>query len=150
MPGIQNMVPQNPVNRQAITAPKPEHADASISKQPPLLRKVLVVDDERDLADITATMLSLHGLEVEVAYSAKEALQMLQSDPEIDAILSDIVMPEVTGIQLAETVRETYPAVKIVLVSGYTLPAVLADRGKPFLYTSKPYKIETILDLLGT
>jgi CheY-like chemotaxis protein len=45
-------------------------ADTSVSKQHPLLRKVLVVDDERDLADMTAIMLNLHGLKVEVAYSA--------------------------------------------------------------------------------
>jgi CheY-like chemotaxis protein len=150
MLGIQNMVPPNRVKGQAITPPRADQANASVSKQRPLLRKVLVVDDERDLADMTAALLSLHGLKVEVAYSAKEALQMLQGDREIDAILSDIVMPEVSGIQLAETVRQVYPAVKIVLVSGYTVPAVLTGRGKSFLFTSKPYEIETILDLLDT
>jgi two-component SAPR family response regulator len=58
-------------------------------------------------------------------------------------------MPEVTGIQLAETIREIYPAIKIILVSGYARPA-LADRGRSFLFASKPYTIETILGLLGT
>ena len=115
-----------------------------------LLRKVLVVDDQHDLADMTGAMLSLHGLEVLVSYSAKEALQALQAHDDIDALLSDVVMPGMTGVELAEAVREMYPAVKIILTSGYALPALLANHEKPYLYTAKPYTIETVLRLLQT
>ena len=118
--------------------------------RPSLLRKVLVVDDEHDLADLTGAMLSLHGLDVLVSYSAKEALQVLQAHHDIDALLSDVVMPEMTGVQLAVAVREMYPAVKIILTSGYALPAVLANHERPYLYTAKPYTIETVLKLLQT
>jgi CheY-like chemotaxis protein len=117
---------------------------------PALLRKVMVVDDEHDLADLAAALLSAHGLEVVVAYSARVAMDLLQQDDQIDAIFSDIVMPGMTGLELADAVREMYPRVKIVLASGYALPSLLANRERPYLYTSKPYKIETILSLLHT
>ncbi|SDD66825.1 Response regulator receiver domain-containing protein [Massilia sp. PDC64] len=123
---------------------------ASMSKSAAMLRKVLVVDDDRDLADMTATLLGLHGLTAMVAYSATEALERLRQDPEIDAMVSDVVMPAMNGVELAEQVQALYPAVKIVLVSGYALPGLLAKREKPFLYTSKPYRIKTLLGLLHT
>jgi two-component system OmpR family response regulator len=71
-----------------------------------LLRKVLVVDDERDLADITAALLNANGLDVLVAYSAKDALIMLQDHRDIDAVFSDVVMPGMTGFELAKFIDE--------------------------------------------
>jgi CheY-like chemotaxis protein len=121
-----------------------------VDARPALLRKVLVVDDEQDLADIAAALLSARGLEVVVAYSAYEAMARLADDPDIDAVFSDVVMPGMTGLQMADAITEMYPRVKIVLASGYTLPAMLADRERPYLTTTKPYKIETILKLLRT
>jgi two-component system, OmpR family, response regulator len=115
-----------------------------------LLRKVLVVDDEQDLADMAGALLGAHGLDVLVAYSAHEALRLLQAEPDIDALFSDVVMPGMTGLQLADAVTEMYPRVKVVLASGYTVPALLDNRERPYLYTSKPYKIDAILKLLRT
>jgi two-component system OmpR family response regulator len=115
-----------------------------------LLRKVLVVDDEEDLADMAAALLRVRGLEVMVAYSAHEALRVLQDNHDIDALFSDIVMPGMTGLQLADAVTEMYPQVKVVLASGYTLPKLLTERDRAYLYTSKPYKIEAVLKLLRT
>jgi len=113
-----------------------------------LLRKVLVVDDEPDLADFAAALLDAHGLAVVVAHSGHEAMQRLQEDDEIDAVFSDVMMPGMTGVQLADAVREMYPRVKIVLASGYALPELLAGRERPYLFAAKPYRIDTILKLL--
>lgn len=115
-----------------------------------LLRKVLVVDDEQDLADMTAALLGARGLEVLVAYSGLAALQLLADKQDIDAVFSDVMMPGMTGLQMADAIREMYPRVKIVLASGYTLPSLLTDRERPYLYTPKPYKIDTVLALLRT
>lgn len=59
-------------------------------------------------------------------------------------------MPAMNGLELAETVQKRYPSVKIILASGYAQPALLAAGSRTFLYTTKPYKIQTILDLLLT
>ena len=113
-----------------------------------LLRKVLIVDDEEDLATLAEALLRSEGLDVVVANSAIAALEILAQDQDIDAIFSDVMMPGMTGLQLADAVREMYPRVKIVLTSGYTLPALLADRKTHYLFASKPYRIDTVMKLL--
>lgn len=113
-----------------------------------LLRKVLVVDDEEDLAVLAEALLCSEGLDVVVANSAMAALEILAQDPDIDAIFSDIMMPGMTGLQLADAVREMYPRLKIVLTSGYTLPALLAGRQTHYLFAPKPYRIDTVMKLL--
>jgi CheY-like chemotaxis protein len=131
------------------------HADPSaISMDEPgggantLLRKLLLVDDEPDGAEFAAALLHSHGLDVTVVHSAHEALHVLESDKDIDAVLSDVIMPGMTGLQLAETIRAMYPAVKIVLMSGYTVPELLTDSERPYLFATKPYRIDAILKLL--
>lgn len=113
-----------------------------------LLRKVLVVDDEEDLANMAEALLSSEGLDVVVANSAREALEVLGKNNDIDAVFSDIMMPGMTGLQLADAVRDMYPRIKIVLTSGYTMPALLADRQAQYLFAPKPYRLETIMKLL--
>lgn len=113
-----------------------------------LVRKVLVVDDEADLADLAEALLCSRGLEVVVANSAMEALQVLARDGDIDAVFSDVMMPGMNGLQLADAVSEFYPRVKIVLTSGYTVPSMLEDRERSYLFTTKPYRIDTIMKLL--
>lgn len=112
--------------------------------------KLLLVDDEPDGAEFAAALLSSHGLEVIVAHSADEAIRALSEDQQIDAVLSDITMPGMTGLELADEIRIRYPAIKIVLMSGYLVSDMLKDRGSPYLFATKPYKIDSILKLLGT
>ena len=126
----------------------PAEPDAFPSDPGALLRKVLVVDDQHDLAELAEALLSSHGLEVVVAHSGEEALQALQDNTDIDALFSDIMMPGINGLDLADLVDERYPHIKVVLTSGYTLPSLLADRRKRYLFAPKPYNIATILKLL--
>jgi two-component system OmpR family response regulator len=114
-----------------------------------LLRKLLLVDDEVDGAELAAALLKAHGLEVVVVHTAGDALLALQNDTEIDAILSDVMMPGMNGLQLAEAVKMMYPTVKIVLMSGYVLPELLKNRERPYLFATKPYRIDTIINLLN-
>jgi CheY-like chemotaxis protein len=115
-----------------------------------LLRKVLLVDDESDGAELAGALLRAHGLEVLVANSASEALAVLQKDGDIDALLTDVMMPDMTGLQLAEAVRVMYPTIKIVLVSGYPGSELMKERERPYLFAEKPYRIESIIKLLRT
>ena len=115
---------------------------------PPLLRKVLVVDDERDLADLAEALLCHHGFEVSVAYCATDALRILQDDQHIGAVFTDLTMPGMNGLQLAQTVNERYPTIKVVLTSGYASPHMMAGRAGTYPYAAKPYQIETVIGLL--
>jgi len=112
------------------------------------LRKILVVDDERDLADLAEVLLLGSGLEVRVAYSGLEALRILESEPDIDALFSDIMMPDMTGLQLADAVAALYPKIRIVLTSGFTPPALMSERERNHIYVPKPYSIDAVLKLL--
>ena len=142
---IRRLAPQNgvpgPKGRSEPGQEEAAHAGG-------LVRKVLVVDDEADLADLADALLSSRGLEVVVANSAMEALHILAQDDGIDAVFSDVMMPGMNGLQLADAVTEFYPRVKIVLTSGYTVPALLEDRERHYLFTPKPYRIDTIMTLL--
>jgi two-component system OmpR family response regulator len=113
-----------------------------------MLRKVLLVDDDLDIAELGAMLLSDHGFEVVVAHSAHEALQVLECDNEVDAMVSDIVMPGMDGIDLADAVTSMYPKMKVVLVSGYSAHDVIRRNEKRYLFAAKPYQISKILELL--
>ena len=110
--------------------------------------KTLVVDDEPELANIAGELLAYHEIDVLVAYSAQEALRLLASHDDIDAVFSDVMMPSMTGLDLAETVTDTYPAIRIVLTSGYTALSYWQQHTRRFPFVEKPYMIDTVIRLL--
>jgi CheY-like chemotaxis protein len=113
-----------------------------------VVRKILLVDDEPDGAESAASLLIAHGLEVLVAHSAQEALQVLQEDRKIDAVLTDVMMPSMSGLELAEAIRAEYPNIKIVLMSGYADSVQLKEHERAYPFANKPYRIDRILELL--
>ena len=76
---------------------------------------LLVVDDEEDLADIVAEELEDYGFKVKTAYSGREALEVVKSQP-IDYVVSDIKMPNGDGKELLSSIRSRDPAVPVVLL----------------------------------
>lgn len=89
-------------------------------------RRVLVVDDERLIADSVAMILNRSGYAAIARYSGTDALQSIREEcPEI--IVSDVVMPDFNGIQLAKAVRSLCPNARIVLFSGNVDTATLLD-----------------------
>lgn len=80
---------------------------------------ILAVDDELSLLKLTTKILESRGYKVLVANSAKKALSILENES-VEIMISDIIMPEMDGYQLAAIVKEKYPDIKIQLVSGYS------------------------------
>lgn len=79
--------------------------------------KILVVDDERLLADTTAAILRRAGFLTLAAYDAFSALEGAASF-QPDCLLTDIMMPAMNGVELAIALTKMYPATKILLFSG--------------------------------
>ena len=80
---------------------------------------ILVVDDEKALLGLCETILTKYGYTVICASSATEALEIL-AEQNVDLLLSDVIMPEMDGYQLAAQVRNKYPDIKIQLASGFS------------------------------
>ena len=107
----------------------------TMSKLPKGLR-VLLVEDNPQVRDFAEGLLADLGCNVVSTQTAEDALQKLASD-RIDLILSDVVMPGLSGVELAQKVQEIYPEVPILLATGYSDEIV--DRGSEFSVLLKPF-----------
>jgi len=109
--------------------------------------KILIVDDEAALRAMLKHILSAYGYQVIVAENGEQALQLLAQHVDIRLMLSDVVMPKMNGIQLAEKVSQQYPHIAIQLVSGYT-DTLNLENDKQALLTNllhKPYRKDSLL-----
>jgi CheY-like chemotaxis protein len=109
---------------------------------------VLVVDDDRGVRRLTARMLRTEGYRVLEAESGAEALRTLESDPAIRLLVTDIVMPEMDGLALADRARARVPRLRIVLMTGHApeLTAQLDHRDSPLPVLLKPFTAEQLLE----
>ena len=114
-------------------------------------KAVLIVDDERSIADTLAVILRTKGYETAVAYEGDSALA-LSSRVHPDLLLTDVVMPGMNGIELAIAMSEKYPECKVLLFSGQAATAELLDRarnsGCNFPLLSKPIHPEDLLKIV--
>lgn len=112
------------------------------------METILVADDAPDVLFLARDILQAKGYTVLTANDGAEALRLSEgSEGPIDALLADVVMPGLTGPELADRLRAKRPATKVVLMSGYTTEVMdqygLVRSGGPFL--GKPFTPELLL-----
>lgn len=114
--------------------------------------KVLVVDDETVIADTLAAILNNNGYRALSAYNAGSALAAIQSNVP-DMLITDVVMPGMSGVELALRVHTNWPDCRILLFSGQAgttdLMRMVEDTGHHFPLFSKPIHPATLLRKLG-
>ncbi|BFU43485.1 ATP-binding protein [Krasilnikovia sp. MM14-A1004] len=109
-------------------------------------RRILVVEDDPEVRRITVRILEGEGYQVSQAEHGRAALDRIHRRP-FDLLMTDIIMPEMSGSRLAETVRIQYPRINILLVSGYSEETAkvqhLVNDGVPLIH--KPFTAEEVL-----
>jgi two-component system, cell cycle sensor histidine kinase and response regulator CckA len=122
-------------------------ASAPVALAPAAVTKlqgvVLLVEDERAVRMVVERALKHIGLDVHVAVDGETALAKLaELDGRVDLLVSDVVMPGMDGVTLANAAQQTYPALRVILMSGYSEPpqrTAVGQHGTFFL--SKPFSI---------
>ena len=109
---------------------------------------ILIVEDNQAVGNFATETLHDLGYETTWAASAMEALDLLAAgNSQFDLVFSDVIMPGMNGVDLAEVIRRTYPGLPVVLTSGYS--DVLAEEGlHGFELVQKPYSVEGLSHVL--
>jgi nitrogen-specific signal transduction histidine kinase/ActR/RegA family two-component response regulator len=112
--------------------------------------RILVVDDEPSVREVTQAVVEAHGYRAVVANDGAEAVALYALDPKsIDAVVTDVRMPLMDGVATVRALRRINPAVKVILTSGFSEPSsdgVL--REQPPIFLKKPYAAEQLLTAL--
>jgi hypothetical protein len=104
---------------------------------------ILMVDDEDLLLTMGKTILSEYGYRVLTANGGQKALEVLShKDTPVDLVITDLVMPAMSGRELVEQIRQHSPATRIICTSGYVGPAGQEDDGA---YLQKPFTSQELL-----
>jgi len=110
--------------------------------------KVLVVDDERVIADTLATILGQNGFDAQAVYTGTAAVEHARAEKP-DLIISDVIMPDMNGIEAAIAIRSFLPSCKILLFSGQAATADLLEtarsQGYEFDILAKPVHPQDLL-----
>ena len=122
------------------------------SEQTPIKRKVIVADDDETIATTLELILKQAGFEARAVFSGGQLIELLDTfEPEI--LIIDVVMPGMTGIEVAIAVRNRLPDCKILLFSGQAVTADLLEQartyGHEFEIIAKPIHPSDLLAKLG-
>jgi CheY-like chemotaxis protein len=127
---------------------KPDAETENVQPQaiPAGSERILVVEDNYDLLDLTSTVLTKSGYQVCCARNGEEALRMLRSK-EFDLLLSDIVMPnEINGIEVAREARRVNKDIKVLLASGYAADVLERHQAVgEFPIIDKPFRMSELV-----
>ena len=109
--------------------------------------RVLLVDDEEEFLDIMSERMRNRGMEVVTASSAKEALEKIEKDL-FDAIILDLMMPDMNGLETIKAIKEKKPELQVILLSGQATleKGIEAMKLGALDVVEKPADMETLVE----
>lgn len=113
---------------------------------------ILLVEDSDDIRIIAVDFLQVVGHSVHAVGNAEEALEELARGAAFDVLITDVSLPGISGLALAEDVAPRYPRLAIVISSGYNLltPELLKKKlGREVFMLTKPYEFDTLEQVLA-
>lgn len=133
-----------------------QHSEDQVASDRANTETILLVEDEAAILNMVATMLKRQGFRVLATPSPSEAITLAENNRnELDMLITDVVMPDINGRELAERVQGINPGLKCLFISGYSID-VLAQHGmddknlhfieKPFTSNAIVQKVREVLD----
>jgi DNA-binding NtrC family response regulator len=112
--------------------------------------RILVVDDEPQVAETLLDILVHEGLQVEVAENGRQALDLLMNGHRFDLIITDMKMPEMDGLELLRHVRQLKENLPVIVLTGYATVenGLEAIREGVFNYISKPFSVRLLMNVV--
>jgi len=110
--------------------------------------RILVVEDNEEVGDFAENLLRELGHRVMRVRSGQAALEAIRSET-FDAVFSDVVMPGMSGIELAEKIQEERPGLPVLLATGYSAELV-GDHSGRFTVVTKPYDGTTLAGAISS
>ncbi len=116
---------------------------------------ILLVEDEKALREMVSKVLAARGYQVIAVASAEEAEQISAANPNINMLLTDVVMPKISGTELGKRMTRLYPHMKVLYMSGYTANSMSDSENsnhrrsfleKPFTPQALAEKVREVLD----
>jgi len=137
-----------PSAEHKITSAAPTEVESSVPKRQGTT--ILLVEDDEIMRSLTLQLLKEQGYNVVEAGNGKSALEWAESHPgEADLLLTDVVMPGMSGSELADRLIGSQPALKVVYMSGYTGELMEASKGlKHGMLIEKPFTRTSLLNAL--
>ena len=109
--------------------------------------KILVVDDEPMVRRFVVTTLQSRGFAVVEASSGREGLKYFSEHDPVDLVLTDVLMPIMTGPEMVQRILKIDPTVKVIFMTGADPDRRLMGlSGKKYLLLQKPFTLETVLE----
>jgi DNA-binding NtrC family response regulator len=112
--------------------------------------KILIVDDEGIVCDVLSAILTDNGFDVQTAASGQQGLEILAQTP-TDFLITDFLMPHMSGVELLEEATRISPGIKVILMSGHVDfdGSIAESAGNAYAVLHKPFDFRELMDLLA-
>ena len=133
-----------PLSEEEAVKPEKIQAESTVSGG---TETILLVEDEDSLREVTREYLTNKGYTVLVASEPTAAIEAAKnSEKQVDLLLTDVILPGSSGVQLAQRLAAAYPRMRVLYVSGYTADAIVHHGGHSsnFAFLSKPFSLPTL------
>ncbi len=107
--------------------------------------EILIAEDEKNIGDLLVELLSDKNREITVVHNGLEAIQLLDQRP-FDLLITDLMMPEVDGMEVLHHAKSLYPDIQAIIITGYASleTAIQAVKEGAYDYLRKPFRLEEL------